>query len=234
MLWIFGKVSQQEAIRQVRERIRGNLLGIRLYRHDVRVVLGLQSRIMWDTCVYLRYTFVPMLVLLIPVMLILAQVNQRFSLRPLAPGQTTLVKVTLQDGVLLDNQVTLHTPAEILVETPAVHILSEREIAWRIRAERPGRYLLKVRAADTEVNKLVWVGAGWGAVPALRMRYAGQALLYSSEQPIRPGTGIAAIKVLYPPLSLSLFGWQVHWLPLFLVLSILVGFACKRFLGVEF
>jgi hypothetical protein len=233
MLWIFGKVSQQDAIRQVRERIRGNLFGIRLYGHDVRVVLGLQSRILWDTLVYLKYAIVPMLVLLIPVMLILAQVNRRFSLGPLPPGQATLVKVQLEDGVLPDRTVTLRTPAEISVETPAVHILSEREVAWRIRAEKSGHYLLKVHVANTEVDKLLWVGAGWGAVPALRTSHAGQALLYSGEPPIQSGIGIAAIEVLYPSLSLSLFGWQAHWLILFLLLSLLMGLACKRLLRVE-
>ena len=228
-----GKVSKQEAIRQVRERIRGNLFGLRLYGHDVRVVLGLQGRILRDTLVYLKYAFVPMLVLVIPVMLILAQVNRRFSLRPLSPGQATLVKVRLQDGVLPGNKVTLHTPAEISVETPAVHILSGREVAWRIRAEKSGRYLLNVRVANKEVDKLIWVGAGWGAVPALKTSHVGQALLYSGEPPIQSGTGIAAIEVLYPSLSLSLFSWQVHWLTLFLPLSLLIGLACKRLLRVE-
>jgi hypothetical protein len=233
MLWIFGKVSHQKAIRQVRERIRGNLFGIRIYRHDLRVVLGLQNRILRDTLVYLKYAFVPMLVLLIPVMLILAQVNRRFSLRPLPPGQATLVKVQLRAGVLPDQNVTLQTSEEIVVETPALHILPEQEVAWRIRAKEPGRYLLRVRVADTEVDKVVWVGTGWGAVPALRTSHVGHALLYSGEPPIQAGIGIVAIEVLYPSLALSLLGWQVHWLTLFLVLSLLVGLACKRLLRVE-
>ena len=34
MLWLFGKVSNQETIRAVRDRIRGNLLGVRLFGDD--------------------------------------------------------------------------------------------------------------------------------------------------------------------------------------------------------
>jgi hypothetical protein len=87
--------------------------------------------------------------------------------------------------------------------------------------------------ANTEVDKVIWVGAGWGAVPALRTSHLGQALFYSGEPPIQSGTGIAAIEVLYPALNLSLFSWEVHWLVLFLGLSLLMGLSCKRVLRVE-
>ena len=233
MLWFFGKVSRQEAIHQVRERIRGNLLGIRLYQHDVRVVLGLQGRILWDTLIYLKYALIPMLILLIPVMLLLAQVNRRFSLRPLAPGETTLVKVHLSEDVLPNHDVTLRVPEGIQIETPPVHIVSEQEVVWRIRTEEAGIYKLDIRVDDSEVHKLLWVGDGWGDVSPLRTRHAGQALLYSNERLIRSDVAIADIEVLYPPLSLSLLSWKISGVVLFLAVSLLVGFSFKRLLGVE-
>ncbi len=233
LLWLFGKVSRQDAIRPVRERIRGNLLGVRLYQHDVRVVLGLQGRILRDTLIYLKYAFVPMLILIVPVILILAQVNLRFAQRPLLPGDTTIVKVTLHGSTSRNDDVGLHTPAGIVVETPGVRIPASGEIAWRIRAEQAGHHTLKVRMANREVDKHLWVGAGWGAVPVLRTWHIGQALLYPGEPLLGSGADIAAIEIRYPPLALFLFGIQVHWLALFLCVSLLVGFACKRLLGVE-
>ena len=48
MVWIFGRVSDQATIRSLRERIRGNLIGVRLFQADIGVVLRLQRRIFTD------------------------------------------------------------------------------------------------------------------------------------------------------------------------------------------
>ncbi len=138
MLWIFGKVSRQREIRDIRDRIRGNILGVRLYQHDVRVVLKLQVTIMRDIVTYITYAFLPTLVLVIPVILILAQLNLRFALSPLRPDTTALVAVTLQDDAKIDMPIHLEVPDGLVVETPAVRIRSQREVAWRIRAVSPG------------------------------------------------------------------------------------------------
>ncbi len=79
----------------------------------------------------------------------------------------------------------------------------------------------------------MWVGDDWGAVAALRARSLITALLYPGEPLLTPPDEIATIEVQYPPLILMLFGWPVHWLVIFLVLSLLTGFAFKRMLGVE-
>ena len=49
MLWIFGKVSDQEAVRAVRDKIRGNLIGVRLFGDDIRVMFRLQGTILRAT-----------------------------------------------------------------------------------------------------------------------------------------------------------------------------------------
>ncbi len=233
MLWIFGRVSRQGAIREIRERIRGNILGVRLYQHDVRVVLQLQGRIMRDISTYVTYAFLPTLVLMIPVILILAQLNLRFALSPLRPDHTALVKVTLHDGANIDAPIRLNVPNGLAVETPGVRIPAEREVAWRIRAVSPGQYALAVAVDGHKVEKQVWVGEAWGAVAALRARSLLTALLYPGEPILAPDDEIALIEVQYPALPLALFGWPVHWLFIFLVLSLLTGFAFKRTLGVE-
>jgi len=38
MLWLFGKVSNQDTIREVRDRIRGNLIAVRLFGDGIALV----------------------------------------------------------------------------------------------------------------------------------------------------------------------------------------------------
>ena len=86
LVWLFGKTSDQEQMKAVRDRIRGNLIGVRLFQHDIGVVLGLQRRIFADTFGFMRLALVPLLVMLVPVVLIMTQLALRFDVRPLSPG----------------------------------------------------------------------------------------------------------------------------------------------------
>jgi uncharacterized membrane protein (DUF106 family) len=243
MLWVFGKVSNQEAIRLVRDRIRGNLIAIRLFGDDLAILARLQGRILRHTLTYLRYSFVPMLVLLVPVLLILVQLNLRFAARPLRPGEPTLVKVQLHDGWSVeDPPVELEVPRGVRVETPGVRIPSLGEVAWRIRAEEPGVHRLVVRAGPEAVDKELVVassGSRWRTVSSVRTGASLlQVLLHPAEPPLSGDLRIESIEVRYPSLALRLFGWNLNafpsgWLAFFFVASIASGFALRRVLGVE-
>lgn len=232
MLWFFGKLSNQKAIERLRNQTRGNLLGVLLYQHDVKVVLRLHGLILRDTFMYLRHTLVPMLVLTVPLVPILAQLNLFFSSRPLRPGEAVLVKLKLNilappAGVgLADN-------SGVKVETPGVRIPSEREIAWRVRAVRPGTHKLVFHIGRDSLEKEVNVGGRWGAVSTRKTGNWLDLLLYPGEQPLKSGLAAKSIEIRYQPLSLSVMGWNVHWLILFLVVSVAVSFAFKGVLGVE-
>lgn len=234
LVWAFGKTSDQATIRRLRERIRGNLIGVRIFRRDTGVVLRLQRRIFADTARYLRRALVPMVVLLAPVVLVMAQLNLRFAARPVAPGEHVLVKAFVRDPGVLAGAVALDVDGGAAVETPAVRIPATREVAWRVRAQAAGEHRITVRiGGDTVATRLV-AGEQWGPVPQRRTgRGALDTLLYPGEPPIPATHVVEAIEIGYPALELEVLGWSVHWLPAFLVLSLASGFAVKGRLGVE-
>jgi hypothetical protein len=233
MLWIFGKVSNQDAVRVIRDRIRGNLIGVRLFGDDIGLLFRLVGRLLRDNVVYLKYAVVPLLVMIIPVLLVLVQLNLRFGARPAAPGEPLVVKVTLRDASALDEGVDLEVPAGVALETPGVRIPALGEVAWRIRPQEPGRHRLVVRVGETSVDKELRVGGGWGPT-STRRTGAGffDELLYPGEPPIR-SAAVESIDIGYRPLELRLFSWPVDWLVFFFLLSIAAGFAFRRVLGVE-
>lgn len=234
MLWIFGKLSDQETIRKVRDRIRGNLLGVRIFGDDIGLLFRLQGRILRDTARYLRHAFAPLLIMMIPVLIILIQMNLRFSARPLAPGERTTVKVALLEGAGPAVPVTLEVPAGLVLETPGVPAPEIGEVAWRLRAEKPGRYDLIVRAGEATASKTVVVGGDWGPVSTLRTgRSLWEMFLYPGESPLGPRQAVRAIEIAYPPLNIEAFGFGVDWMIFFFIASIVFGFLFKKPLGVE-
>ena len=124
-------------------------------------------------------------------------------------------------------------PSGVRVETTGVRVDALKEVSWRIRAEEPGDYRLLIRSGDTETEKQLRVGAGWGRVSPLRTAKTLDLLLYPGEPPIDPELPVESIRLSYDYLPIRLFGFHVNWLLGFFVASIAFGFAFRKRLGVE-
>ncbi len=234
MVWVFGRLSKQDRITQVKDQIRGKLFGVRLYQHEIGVVLKLQRQILRHTITYMGLSLLPMLVLLIPLSLVIVQLNLHFGSRPLRPGEQALVKVSVADPSLLNGApLSLKGDSSFVVETPPVRAVAANEIAWRIRAVQPGRHSLKLQIGGREVEKDLQIGTRWGAVSSLRTSSWLDFLLYPAEPRLEPETGVTAVEVGYKALPLQVLGWNLDWLVFFFVVSVVAGFALKGVLGVQ-
>lgn len=236
MVWIFGKVSNQDAIKSTRNRMSAELIGLRLFKDDLGVFFSIQYQILIWTLKYLKHSVFPMIIIMIPVMAILIQLNLHYAMAPLGVDEQTLVKVKFRDAETLarDTAITLQTADGLEIETDGVRIPEEREVSWRVRGIAPGRFDLTVNAGDESITKTMAVGGRVEGVSSLR---AGDHwltnLMYPGESPIPKQSAIESIEVLYPPLDISFFGWGMNWMILFFVLSMIFGFAFKDTLGVS-
>ena len=235
LVWVFGKVSNQDAIRRTRDRLSGELIGLRLFKDDLRVFFGIQFQVLLWTFRYLRHSLVPMLILMVPTIFILIQLNYHYGLRPLRAGEQAVVKVKLRAAALTpDADFTLTAPGNLRIETDGVRIPELREVCWRVRGVSPGRFDVTVSNGQEKVTKQAAVGGRMEGVSSIR---TGEdwltSLLYPGEPPIPLPSAIESIEIRYPELDIFVLGWRVNWLILFLILSLGLGYAFKGMLGVQ-
>jgi len=235
LVWIFGKVSNQDAIKRARNRLSAELIALRLFKDDLRVFFGVQGQVLVWTLKYLRHSLVPMLILMVPAMIILIQLNLHYGLRPLAIGESALVKVKLRDAAALTSgaEITLQAPPNLKVETQGVRIGELKEISWRVRGVSPGRFDMMVNDGKSSVSKKAAVGGRLEGVSSLRDARWLTSLLYPDEAPIPSASAIESIEILYPELGISFLGWHMNWMVLFLILSLVFGYMFKGVLGVQ-
>jgi len=236
LVWVFGKVSNQDAIRRTRDRLSGELIGLRLFKDDLRVFFGIQFQVLLWTFRYLRHSLVPMLILMVPTIFILIQLNYHFALRPLRAGEQAVVKVKLRAAAALtrDADFTLTAPANLRIETDGVRIPELREVCWRVRGVSPGRFDVTVSNGQETVTKQAAVGGRMEGVSSLRTGADWlTSLLYPGEAPIPQPSAIESIEIRYPELDIFILGRRMNWLILFLILSLGLGYACKGMLGVQ-
>jgi len=232
MLLIFKLTSRQEKIRAAKDLIKGYLLQIRLYRDDLGLMFDAQKGILRANLTYLKYSLVPILFIIVPVVLTMVQLNLRYGAAPVDPGRQFIVKAVF-DGRIPED-VTLSGDDDFAVETPPVRVERLREVDWRVRAVNRGNGTLTITAGGIKTEKKVVVGAGpVRRVPAKRASGLYDQLMFPGEAPLRSASGVKSVEVIYPPPRLYILGMGFSWIIVFFALSVAGGFALKGLFRVE-
>jgi len=233
MVVVFGYTSDQKAIHAAKDRLKAHLLALRLFQDQIPVVLRSYGRIVLATGHYLRLAFKPLLFVIVPITLLMVQVDRYLGSEPLATGQSFLVKVRMATPDAL-NEASLHVPDGMAISAPAVHVPSESEVAWRIVAQRQGEYMIDVETAEQTFAKRVVVGSGVSRLSPVRLRGRFWKRIFLSGEPALPENNqIEAIDVQYPSRNIAFAGFEWNWIWLFFVLSLAAGFLFKSILGIE-
>jgi len=236
MLFVFKKTSNQKGIREVKNRIKAHLLEIRLFKDNLAVSLKAQANILRCNMKYIGYSFRPMLVMILPLILILIQLQFWFGYAPLDPGRPALLKVELAEGRdPVELPVVLRPSSGLEIETLPVRIRDVGEIDWRFSGTEEGIHTFTLVIGEETIEKKVFVGQKHltRISPVRTGKGFLQELLYPVEPPIRGSSAVRSVEIQYPPGRMDLFGWKIHWLVVFFVLSIAFGFAFKGVLKVE-
>ncbi len=235
MLLIFKKTSNQEGIKRSKNLIKARLLEIRLYKNDTGRSFKALGSILGANFRYMGCALKPMLIMFLPVLFILSQLNLRYGAASLPPGGRAVVKLILAPGTgAMETPISLEAESGLTIETPPVRIEDEGEVDWRIRGDAAGRHRLTFDIGGTKIEKIVSVGEAQPAkVPTLRSRNILDLVLYPGDKPLPKKAPAVSIAVIHPPQRLPLFRGGVHWLVAFFVLSLAAGFALKGVFKVE-
>jgi hypothetical protein len=238
-LIVYKYVSNQGGIQRAKNAIKVHLLEIRLFKDDIGAVLAATAKILLKNALYLGHNILPMLVMIVPMMTILFQLEARYAHDPLPVGSVNLLILKLDrrqpdvpdTATGLAAAVRLEVPEGLSLDAPPVRT-AEGEIAWRLRAERPGDYVLAIHVGDEIVEKRVAVGGPPRKVPVLRTKGL-EGLLYPGEPGLDGDSPVYSARLDYPARDLGwLPGGEMGVLATFFGLSILSGFALKGLFGV--
>ena len=240
VLLVFKATSNQARLAAVKCQIQACIFEIRLFNDDLIAILRSQRDVLRYNLTYLRLSAVPTLWIIVPLFLVLAQLQFHYGYRGLEPGETCLIKVKLRSGwdgipglarVEPSGRpvVSLEVPSGLVVETPAVWIPSQQELDWRIRAEEWGDYEASIRLGTEAYTKTVQVRQGIRRRSPIRLEsgFLNQ-LLYPAEDPLPERGPIESITLGYKDETVSIFGWDLEWYIALFALSILFAFALRK------
>ncbi len=241
MVVLFGYTSDQKAIGIAKDQLKAHLLAVRLYRDQIPVVMGSYGKILRGTGRYLKLAFKPLLYVIIPITLLIVQIDRYLGANPIPPNAPFLLTVVVTGqstgqaaGSDALNDVTLDLPPEITMTAPPVHVPAENQIVWRLAGSKEGKYEVRVAAGGQSAAKVVCVGSDLARISTVRLRGHFWSRMFSSAEPALPeNSPIESISINYPDRNIEIAGYGMNWIWLFFILSMVAGFIFKELLGIQ-
>lgn len=229
---VYKAVSNQKALARVKSQISMRLLEIRLFSHDIVQVLKSTGSILWKNVFYLGNHMIPMAVMILPFVIILAQLVANYAYSPSPQGSVELLHVRLDpDSGLSSKDVSLSLPEGVRLDAPPVQT-ADHQVFWRLRAEEPGDHVLSVQVGDEVFEKGWAVGGEARKIPQKKLRGL-EAILYPAESALPAGAPVLSIELETHPRSLGpLPAGELGIVLVALILSLVAGFAVKGLFGV--
>jgi hypothetical protein len=234
LLVIFKYTSNQCAIGKVRDDIKANLLALKLFKDSISVTLRAEARVFKGALLLLVHAIGPMLVMILPVSLLLAQMSLWYQFRPLLPGEAAVMTVKL-NGSVEGNWPTVNieptSTAEVTVGP--VRILSKQEICWEIKALENGKHHVTLDVNGRQIEKELAIGDGFMRVSPIRpaSNWAG-ILVNPAEKPFAPDSVVQSVTVDYPK-RISKTSGADWWLIYFFAASMLFALILRPFVKVR-
>lgn len=239
MTLVFRYTSNQKALVRVVDRSRGHLLAIKLFKDDLRGMFGSLFHVLRLVGARLWYSVAPILVMIVPLLLLLAQLALRYEHRPLKVGESAIVELQLTPDAWVSYQgAKLERSENIAIETEALRDASQHAVVWRIRPTSQGSSMLRWQLGPTAVEKQLVSSDHNGELQMVSRRRAGanwfDRVLNPGEPSFSLFSPIAAIVVHYPRRETPLLGWAVPWWLTFFGVSIIVALVMQPVLKVKF
>ena len=121
----------------------------------------------------------------------------------------------------------LEAPAGIAVETPAVRVLRERQISWRLRPSEEVSGKLRVVLPDQTLEKTIASVRGPWYLSDRRVSSLLDLFWHPGEKRLPEGA-VDWIEVRYPAAAVRCLGLEFHWLAWFLSISMITASLFRR------
>lgn len=247
VLLVYKRASDQEGLGDVKRRIHAGLFEIRLFNDDMRAIFRAQLEILRHNLTYLKLSLKPMIYILPPMVILIAQLHFYYGYRSLRPGEQALLTVELAEGwkehpalagaTVGRPPIALQVPEGLRSLTDGVWAPALNEVVWQIGAENLGDYQLGVQLGTETVTKRVRVSDRVVQVAPVRPEPSLLAQLESpAETPIPATSPIRQISLDYPDgeiWCLWSFRSEWAWMLVYFVLTMVIAFALRNPLGVN-
>jgi hypothetical protein len=239
MAYVFGMTSNQRALRRAADNVRAQLLAIKLFKEDLFVTFVCQLEMLKFTGMRLAHSVPPMLVMIVPLFLVLAQLAMRYDYRPLAKGERAVVAMHVKPDRWNEvRDIVLRSGAQFEIETESLRDERNAAIFWRIRVDGNESDLLEWQLGSELLTKALPISAAHSDLLTAMAIRPGDSFwaraFYPAEPPLPPDSPVSSIELQLRPRETLILGWNVPWWATFFLVAMIVALIAGKCLGVQY
>ena len=234
LLVIFKYTSNQRAIGKIKDDIKAHMLAMKLFKDSISVTLHAEVRVFKGAFLLLFHAIPPMLVMILPISLLLAQMSLWYQSRPLLIGEAAVMTVKLNDNIEGRWPTVNIEPTPVVeVTIGPVKVFSKREICWEIKALENGKHRITLDVNRRQIEKELAIGNGFMRVSSTRPACNwANILMHPAEEPFAPDSIVQSITIDYPD-RLSKTSGADWWLVYFFVASMVFALILRPIMKVR-
>lgn len=243
VLAIYRLISSPARIKAAKEKVKANILAIRIYRDFWKVILVSFFKSLYYTGKYFALNVIPVLVILPILFPVFVQMDIRYGMRPFHTGETVLVRaafsgdpsahsVELVPGKTFK---TMMNPVFINAWEDDAKQIPLREVNWKLGITASGVSPLQLKVDGQLVEKSLVTGYYSGALSNRKAAASSWSHFLEPAEALIPGnSAVTSISLKYPPRDVSFLGIHTHWLVYNLILVVVIVLALHKRFGIEF
>jgi hypothetical protein len=243
VLVVYKKISSPKTIKITKEKIKANILAIRIYKDFWKVILSSFFKSLYYTGKYFSLNLVPLLVIVPILFPVFVQMDVRYGMRPFRVGEEIVIKVRVSldphglEAQLIEsgnfkskmNPVFINGFRDEKKQQPI------KEIDWKVEAVRAGASSIQVKINNRAYEKSLVIGNYSGALSNRKYSESSWGHFIYPVEGLFGETGVVEdIYIEYPGATISFAGLRIHWLIYNIVLVVIIALAFRKRFGIEF
>ncbi|MEE9268917.1 MAG: hypothetical protein V3V49_01510 [Candidatus Krumholzibacteria bacterium] len=229
MAYVFKWTSNAAAIKAAKEKLKARILEMRIYQDDPVLIIRGFGGTLGANGRYLGTLLRPFIILLVPVVIVFMQMDERYSRQPLASGETTILSVSLKEGIdPFRTELDLNLGGGVVADGPPVRVAETREIDWRLRVDGPGTHEVTLSGGGSLYTFPLVAEDGYRMIGHERNASGWvEPFLHPALPAIPKDSPIARVTVAYPGASYPFLRWDLHWIAIFIIYSFAAAIVLK-------
>jgi uncharacterized membrane protein (DUF106 family) len=177
-------------------------------------MMKVQKEAMGVNLEYMKASFKPMLITMLPVLLMFSWMTGHLSYEPIYPGETYGITALFKEGLTGEAKLMIDDKSTLI--SPEMQNITDGKASWSVKGEA-GEHEFKVMVGNTTQTKIVKIGTTFDYAEAITL------FQHSDIENIR-----IDYKTLKPLGEFSLFGWHPGWVGLYLIFSIVFSMSLRK------
>jgi uncharacterized membrane protein (DUF106 family) len=211
---VYKYMTNQDEMKRLKGQQKDFQKSMKELRDKPEEMMKVQKDAMKVNMEYMKHSFKPTLITMIPIILLFGWMTAHLSYEPIYPGERFSVTANFADGVVGEAQLLVDDGMEILSEKKLT--ITDGKVNWNLKSSS-GNHFMTVKIGNDEQSKKILIT---------------QNLIYEDPLSEFEHSDISSININYNKLkplgNTSLFGWKPGWLGIYIILSIVFSMGMRK------